>query len=399
MRSEYKGNAGRKRREYVIVKIFLIPAFAGVFMMSSFTSFAGEYMKTSLTASEDAAADQGSTVTAIIVSGEHGTVNEKSGKFSEIIRSGEDLQLEISAEEGYEIDSVLINEEPLADCDMEKLTGKDSGTLELEELSEDLNVEVLFVPDREAEDQSSVLQTEDEISTEDSVITDESADAEKNGNAADSDKTPDADKTEDTDKTADAEKNEKTDEAGNAGKSEEIDEAQGADKSEETDEAQDADKSEETDEAQDAGKSEETDETQNDEKNDEIYVTQDTDKSEVTDESQETDETEDTENNENTPETEITERTDSNEVPQAVENEEEKNDKAAKDACIRDDIDASGVAESGADIKDSPAEAEKNLHGSPKTGDENTALKLYCIAGLFAAAGLALLLSLRRRSG
>lgn len=91
----------------------------------------------------------GSTVAASIKCGEHGTVNEKTGEFTETVASGGNLHLEFAADEGYVIGSILINEEQLDDDDMDGIAGATSGVLDLEGLEDTLSVQVIFMTTEE----------------------------------------------------------------------------------------------------------------------------------------------------------------------------------------------------------------------------------------------------------
>ena len=91
----------------------------------------------------------GSTVVASINCGEHGTVNEKTGEFTETVASGGNLHLEFAADEGYVIGSILINEEQLDDEDLEGTAGATSGVLDLEGLEDNLSVQVIFITTEE----------------------------------------------------------------------------------------------------------------------------------------------------------------------------------------------------------------------------------------------------------
>ena len=99
--------------------------------------------------------------------GEHGSVNGHTSDFEEIIESGNSLSLEINADSGYVIGAVLVNEEELPDDDTESITGKMKGTVDLEELEEDVTVSIEF--------------------EEDPAVTEGSEDSQASGNAAPAD--------------------------------------------------------------------------------------------------------------------------------------------------------------------------------------------------------------------
>lgn len=90
-------------------------------------------------------ADTGSSIVVSIACGEHGKVNGKTGDITETVTSGADLKLILSADEGYLIGSVLINDEPLAASDLIGIDGETNSQLDLEGLEDALSVKVIFV--------------------------------------------------------------------------------------------------------------------------------------------------------------------------------------------------------------------------------------------------------------
>ena len=102
------------------------------------------------------------SVTVSIICGEHGSINNKTGEFSETVTSGGDLHLSFAAEEGYLIGKVLINDEPLASADLEGIAGEQSGQLDLEGLEESLSVQVVFMtPEEYANQETTPGSTDD----------------------------------------------------------------------------------------------------------------------------------------------------------------------------------------------------------------------------------------------
>ena len=80
--------------------------------------------------------------------GEHGSVNGHTSDFTESIETGQSLTLEIEADSGYVIGSVLVNEEELPGEDAGGITGKTKGSMDLEYLEEDVTVDVEFEEDQ-----------------------------------------------------------------------------------------------------------------------------------------------------------------------------------------------------------------------------------------------------------
>ena len=104
------------------------------------------------------------SVTVIIKAGEHGSVNEKIGEFTEAVEQGESLKLTIGCDEGYVIGRVLLNDEPLAASDLKELLGLSAGDLDLEELDDDLSVEIIFMTTSEFDIQKEYGQVADDLS-------------------------------------------------------------------------------------------------------------------------------------------------------------------------------------------------------------------------------------------
>lgn len=92
-------------------------------------------------------------ITVSIVCSEHGSVNEKTGEFTETVPSGGDLHLSFAADEGYLIGKVLINDEPLAAADLEGIAGEQTGQIDLEGLEEDLSLQIVFMTPGDYADQ------------------------------------------------------------------------------------------------------------------------------------------------------------------------------------------------------------------------------------------------------
>ena len=110
------------------------------------------------------AAGTESSVTVSIICSKHGYVNDKTGEFSETVSSGSDLHLSLTAEEGYLIGKVLINDESLAAADLEGIEGEQSGQLDLEGLEENLSLQVVFMTPEDYADQEISPGTTDDPS-------------------------------------------------------------------------------------------------------------------------------------------------------------------------------------------------------------------------------------------
>ena len=115
----------------------------------------------------DADGASATAVTVIIKAGEHGSVNEKTGEFTETVAQGENLKLMIGCEEGYVIGRVLLNDEPLSASDLKELLGATSGDLDLENLEDDLSVEIIFMTTSEFEIQKEYGQVAEDLSDND----------------------------------------------------------------------------------------------------------------------------------------------------------------------------------------------------------------------------------------
>lgn len=87
------------------------------------------------------------TVSIAVTAGVHGSVNGKTGSFTENIDAGVDLTLEMKADEGYVIDTVSINDADLEEEDLEGIAGNQEGSLTLEEVADDMTVNVTFKED------------------------------------------------------------------------------------------------------------------------------------------------------------------------------------------------------------------------------------------------------------
>ena len=100
-----------------------------VLMMSCGISFADE---------------TGSTINVQITSGEHGTVNDRTGSFTETAASGSNLTLKCRADDGYVIGTVLVNDAEVESEDLDGILNEATGQLTLEGLTADLTVTVNF---------------------------------------------------------------------------------------------------------------------------------------------------------------------------------------------------------------------------------------------------------------
>ena len=114
--------------------------------------------------------------------GEHGSVNGHTSDFAENIESGNSLSLEIEADNGYVIGAVLVNEEELPDDDTKSITGKMKGTVDLEELEEDVTVSIEFEEDPAVTEGSEDSQASGNA---DPADTDESGTGDDTGSGAD----------------------------------------------------------------------------------------------------------------------------------------------------------------------------------------------------------------------
>ena len=90
---------------------------------------------------EDGDTDQ---VSIEVTAGEHGSVNGKTGSFTEKVDLGSDVTLTMKADDGYVIDAVSVNEAELEGEDLEGIAGESEGTLTLDALEEDTTVSVTF---------------------------------------------------------------------------------------------------------------------------------------------------------------------------------------------------------------------------------------------------------------
>ena len=89
--------------------------------------------------------------------GENGTVDGHENDYIEKIDSGEDVTLTLEADDGYVIEDVQINDEPLETSDLEGIAGESYAELDLDSLDSDLEVAVSF-----AEGEASVDAADDE---------------------------------------------------------------------------------------------------------------------------------------------------------------------------------------------------------------------------------------------
>ena len=125
------------------------------------------------------------SVTVTIKAGEHGSVNEKTGEFTETVSQGEGLRLAISSEEGYVIGRILLNDEPLAASDLKELLGESVEELDLEELDDDLLVEIIFMTTSEFEIQKEYGQVADDLSGDDTGTGDSQQISDESGEGTD----------------------------------------------------------------------------------------------------------------------------------------------------------------------------------------------------------------------
>ena len=88
--------------------------------------------------------------------GDNGTVDGHENDYIERIDSGEDVALTLEADDGYVIEDVQINEEPLETSDLAGIAGESYAELDLDSLDSDLEVAVSF-----AEGEASVDAADD----------------------------------------------------------------------------------------------------------------------------------------------------------------------------------------------------------------------------------------------
>lgn len=88
--------------------------------------------------------------------GDNGTVDGHENDYIERIDSGEDVTLTLEADDGYVIEDVQINEEPLETSDLAGIAGESYAELDLDSLDSDLEVAVSF-----AEGEASVDAADD----------------------------------------------------------------------------------------------------------------------------------------------------------------------------------------------------------------------------------------------
>ena len=200
------------------------------------------------------------SVTVTIKAGEHGSVNEKTGEFTEAVAQGESLKLMIGCDEGYVIGRVLLNDEPLAASDLKELLGASTGELDLEELDDDLSVEIIFMTTSEFEIQKEYGQVADDLSGDDTGADDSQQTSDESGEGTD-DTSGDASSDTNTDPSdgamadlgddtaADSTSSESSDDEDNAGADSESDD--GEDSSKDLDSLIDSTEAEDGDETDD----------------------------------------------------------------------------------------------------------------------------------------------------
>lgn len=207
-----------------------------------------------------AAEEDTPSVTVTIKAGEHGSVNEKTGEFTETVSPGESLKLTICCDEGYVIGRVLLNDEPLAASDLKELLGLSVGVLDLEELDDDLSVEIVFMTTSEFEIQKEYGQVADDLSGDDTGTGDSQQISDESGEGTD-DTSGDTSSDMDTDPSdgtvtdlgddtvADSNDNESSDSEDNAGVDPES--VDGEDSSEDLDSLIDSTEAEDGDDTDD----------------------------------------------------------------------------------------------------------------------------------------------------
>ena len=89
--------------------------------------------------------------------GDNGTVDGHENDYIEKLEPGEDVTLTLEADDGYVIEDVQINDEPLDTSDLEGIAGESYAELDLDSLDSDLEVAVSF-----AEGEASVDAADDE---------------------------------------------------------------------------------------------------------------------------------------------------------------------------------------------------------------------------------------------
>lgn len=117
--------------------------------------------------------ETGSTVTVKITAGEHGSVNGKTGNFTEAIASGGNLTLSCKADEGYVIHSIIVNDAEVEEADLDGILHQGSGSLTLEELTTGLSVTVGFAEEGAAASAETGTMDEETDSADTSAETDD----------------------------------------------------------------------------------------------------------------------------------------------------------------------------------------------------------------------------------
>ena len=97
-------------------------------------------------------------ITVQITVGQNGSINGHTESYTETVLPGDDLVLDLKADDGLVISSVLVNETALSANDLEGILGQNAASLTLEKLLSDVAVNIVFaeeaVPVEDPEDES-----------------------------------------------------------------------------------------------------------------------------------------------------------------------------------------------------------------------------------------------------
>ena len=129
-------------------------------------------------------------ITVQITVGQNGSINGHTESYTETVLPGDDLVLDLKADDGLVISSVLVNETALSASDLEGILGQNAASLTLEDLLSDAAVNIVFaekaVP---VEDPADENDTAGEISDDEEdpagEISEGDGDSAEDGNGAD----------------------------------------------------------------------------------------------------------------------------------------------------------------------------------------------------------------------
>ena len=83
-------------------------------------------------------------ITVQITVGQNGSINGHTESYTETVLPGDDLVLDLKADDGLVISSVLVNETALSASDLEGILGQNAASLTLEDLLSDAAVNIVF---------------------------------------------------------------------------------------------------------------------------------------------------------------------------------------------------------------------------------------------------------------